>query len=77
MDCEKFKMLGLKLTDSKSKCFDLKRKRALQQSSEQCNNQADKPLETEYRTPCSFIMALNLVLNTYTANKAFNLAYII
>ena len=26
-DCEKFSMLGLKLTDSKSKCFDLNRKR--------------------------------------------------
>lgn len=26
-DCEKFNMLGLKLTDSKSKCFDLNRKR--------------------------------------------------
>lgn len=59
-DCEKFNMLGLKLTDSKSKCFDLNRKRQLQQSSKQCNNQTDKHVETEYETPCSFMYCFEL-----------------
>lgn len=60
IDCEKFNMLGLKLSDSKSKCFDLNRKRELQQSSKQYNNWTDKHVETEYKTLCFFMYGFKL-----------------
>lgn len=57
IDCEKFNMFGLKLTDSKPKCFDLNRKRQLQQSSsKQRSNEADKHFKTAYKTPCFYVL---------------------